>query len=58
VRTPFATPWATVVWLPNQTYRVLATFPDRAAAVALAAEEPGRLVLFRLVWRAARHDDF
>lgn len=54
------TPWTVAVWLPDGAYRVLAAFPDRQPARDFAAEAPGRMVLFRPVWRMRRRhsDDF
>jgi hypothetical protein len=57
--TSMKTPWAVVVWLPDGSYRVLASFPDCETASALAAEVPGRVVLFRPTWgeQPRRHED-
>lgn len=54
------TPWTVATWLPDGAYRVLAAFPDRQPASDLAAEAPGRMVLFRPIWRMKRRqsDDF
>lgn len=56
---PFENPWVVAIWLPSgNAYRVIAAFPDRAPAVALAGEGPGRVVLFRPIWRRRRHGDY
>lgn len=49
--TPMKTPWAVAIWLPDGSYRTIASFPDREPASVLAAEAPGRVVLFQPSWR-------